>query len=70
VRTIETIAADIAAAWRNPNVYARNYLDYMMNPWGYDSPRDAALYFLSNAAGWRGPDAKRLKAELKAVLGK
>jgi hypothetical protein len=27
------------------------------------------LYFLANAGTWRGPDAKRIKNELKALAG-
>jgi hypothetical protein len=27
------------------------------------------LYFLANAGTWRGPDAKRIKAELKEMVG-
>lgn len=65
MRTIQEIAGEIARTWVNPNYAAKPYLDYMLNPWGFDSPESAALYFLCNATTWRGPDAKRLKAELK-----
>lgn len=68
MRTIEAIGRDIAQTWKNPNPYARPYIHYMIDAWGVDSPRDAALRFLCNASGWRGEDAKRLKAELKAAL--
>ena len=33
-----------------------------------DDARTVVLYFLSNSATWRGPDAKRIKAELKEML--
>jgi hypothetical protein len=36
--------------------------------YGYDSGKSIVLYFLSNAATWRGPEAKRIKAELKGML--
>ena len=70
MRTIETIAADIARTWHKPTIYAKPYLEYMINPWGHETSRDAALYFLANASAWRGEDAKRLKAELKAALAR
>jgi hypothetical protein len=34
----------------------------------YDTGEHVVAYFLANASGWRGPDARRLKAELKALL--
>lgn len=67
MRTIQEIAAEIARTWVKPNYAAKPYLDYMVDPWGADSPRSAAMYFLSNASTWRGPDAQRLKSELKAA---
>jgi len=37
----------------------------------YDESGDTmVLYALSNLLNWRGEDAKRLKAEMKAHLGK
>ena len=30
--------------------------------------RSIVLYFLANAQQWRGPDARRIKAELKSML--
>lgn len=35
-----------------------------------DSGESVVLYALSNLQHWRGEDAKRLKAEMKAHLGK
>jgi hypothetical protein len=32
-----------------------------------DSAESIVAYFLSNAATWRGADARRIKAELKAL---
>ena len=34
----------------------------------YDSMASVVAYFLSNATGWRGDDARRLKAELKKAV--
>jgi hypothetical protein len=33
-----------------------------------DSAESVVLYFLSNASGWRGDDAKRIKSELRDML--
>jgi hypothetical protein len=35
----------------------------------FDSAHSIVLYFLSNAQGWRGEDARRIKAELKQMAG-
>ena len=51
---------------------AAPYLDAMLDlqsvneSYGHDSGRCMALYFVCNAAQWRGPLAKAVKAELKA----
>jgi len=33
-----------------------------------DDAASVVIYFLSNATTWRGDDARRVKAELKAML--
>jgi hypothetical protein len=33
-----------------------------------DTGRSVVLYFLSNASGWRGETARRIKNELKTLL--
>ncbi len=74
VRPLSAIARDIRASW--PNVYfgavpylgAMAQLDRVTDDYGQDSAESIVLYFLSNARNWRGPDAKRIKAELKALL--
>jgi len=74
MRTLQTIAQDIKANWPKVNYAARPYLDAMhtlekvSDNYLYDSGRSIVLYFLSNASGWRGEEAKRIKAELKAML--
>ena len=73
-RPLSTIARDIRSNW--PNVYfgAKPYLDAMSqlnsikDPYYEDSGQSVVLYFLSNAATWRGEHAKRIKLELKAIL--
>ena len=60
--------------WKNPSPYAVPYIKALLScpnldtMYGQDSARDITLYFLSNAAGWRGETAKLVKAELKRRL--
>ncbi len=73
VRPLSVIAAEIRRTW--PRVYfgAVPYLDAMEqlnsidDAFYADSGRSVVLYFLANAGTWRGPDAKRIKAELRAL---
>jgi hypothetical protein len=74
-RPLYTIAIEIERTWK-PQVSraARPYVDAMfkvasLDDMYYSDPADSLVrYFLSNAATWRGEDAKRIKAELKAML--
>jgi hypothetical protein len=62
--------------WKKVNFGAVPYLDAMTtlgsihDDYGCDSAESIVRYFLSNATGWRGETAKRIKAELKALLPK
>lgn len=73
-RPISDIARDISRAWPKPNFAAKPYLDAMRglysvhDAYGYDSGKSVVLYFLGNAASFKGEAAKALKAELKAAL--
>lgn len=73
-RSLHNIAGDIMANWSNPYFGAVPYIDAMRHiesvtdSFGYDSGQDIVMYFLSNAKTWRGPIAKAIKAELKAML--
>lgn len=74
-RPIYEIAFDIRRAWGTKvSPYAKPYLDAMASlnsindKYVYDTASSIVAYFLSNASGFRGDDAKRLKAELKAML--
>lgn len=73
-RPLYKIAKDIRANWRNVNFAAKPYLQAMdqllkiEDAYGHDSGRDVVLYFLANAGSWRGDDARRVKAELNAML--
>lgn len=74
MRTISEISEEIRNDWRKPYFGAVPYLEamqYMDSPrdnFGADSGREIVLYFLSNATGWKGEVARRVKAELKALL--
>lgn len=76
VRSLATIAREIAADWKNvyfgavPYLQAMRSLDTVRDNYGYDSAESIVLYFLSNAKTWKGDTAKRIKAELKAMLPK
>jgi hypothetical protein len=73
-RYISDIATDISNDWENVNYAAAPYLQAMLtldtidDRFGADDARSIVLYFLSNAQTWRGPVAKEIKAELKAML--
>jgi len=73
-RPLSTIAREIRADWRPVNYAAAPYLsamsglDAITDTYGCDSGRGVVAYFLSNASTWRGPVARRIKAELKEML--
>ncbi len=73
-RLIYEIAADIEKHWPNVFFGARPYLDAMKeirlieDMYLYDTADSVVRYFLSNAANWRGENARRVKAELKDML--
>jgi len=75
VRPLYLIARDIKKAWPKVNYAAKPYLDAMQDlssindKYGYDDARSIVLYFLSNAASFRGDEAKALKLELKSIVG-
>lgn len=72
-RPISEIAAEIDEKWPKVSPAARPYLDAMYDletiddKYMYDDAESIILYFLSNAASWRGDDAKRIKKELKEL---
>lgn len=73
-RPISAIAFEAYKLWQKPNFGALPYLKAMMglssidDTYGVEDARSIVLYFLSNASTWRGEDARRIKAELKAML--
>lgn len=72
-RPLAEIAREIRCLWIKPYFGAVPYLqamqtlDSVSDDYGADSGKSIVLYFLANASSWRGPDAKRIKAELKAL---
>lgn len=78
VRPVSVIAAEIRADWsargRGVSPYAVPYLNAMgelssaAEMYYEDSAASIIRYFLANAATWRGETAKRVKAELKAMI--
>lgn len=75
-RPICVIARDIDRCWPKVSVHAKPYLRAMFQLNGpddtfyCDNARSVVNYFLANAHGFRGPAARELKAELKALLQK
>tara|TARA_A100000172_G_scaffold46113_1_gene28524 strand:- start:268 stop:501 length:234 start_codon:yes stop_codon:yes gene_type:complete len=74
-RSLNVIAADIESDWQEKvNIAARPYLDAMHalidtnDRFGLDDGDSIVRYFLSNATTWRGPVARNIKAELKALI--
>lgn len=74
-RPLYTIAAEIRKDWGSKlNYAAKPYLDAMSelssikDAYYLDSGRSIVAYFLANAGTWRGEVARRVKAELNAML--
>lgn len=73
-RPLYQIARDIRRDWKNVNYAAAPYLsalgslDSIKDNYEADSGKSIVLYFLANAGTWKGPKAKEIKAELKAML--
>ncbi len=74
-RPLRDIAQEIYQDWRPVSPYAKPYLEAMStlssidDNYMMDSGRSVVAYFLSNASQWKGETAKRIKAELKKMLG-
>lgn len=77
-RPLSAIAREIRRDWGQsksgvyfgavPYLEAMASLDTINDKYGYDDARGMVNYFLANAGAWRGEVAKRVKAELKAML--
>lgn len=74
-RPLHKIATDIRLHWPKPfyaaapYIRAMGYMDSISDKYGADDARSIVLYFLSNAGTWKGDDARRIKAELRAMIG-
>jgi hypothetical protein len=73
-RPLHEIAAEIRSDWKKPFFGALPYLNAMaelssiQEMYFQDSACSIVNYFLVNATTWRGEVARRVKAELKALL--
>ena len=74
-RPLHAVARDIRNDWTNPYfgavpyLQAMSLLDSIDDMYGFDTAESIVRYFLSNASTWRGETAKRIKKELKAMVG-
>ena len=72
-RPISVIAREIRKTWPKVNYAAEPYLDAMLtlnlitDRYLFEDAKTMVIYFLGNAQTWRGEDARRIKAELKAL---
>lgn len=75
-RPLYVIAREIHRACRDkswyyaamPYVRAMTQLSDISESYGYDTGDSVVRYALSNLTSWRGDDARRVKAELRAML--
>jgi hypothetical protein len=75
-RSLSTIAREIRKEWgakinyaAKPYLEAMFSLDKVSDSYGYDDGKSIVLHFLANASTFRGDAAKRIKAELRAMVG-
>lgn len=74
-RKIYSVANDILDNWKRPYFGALPYIRAMLtltdldDNYGHDDARTILVYFLANSRTWRGPDARRIKAEIKQLAG-
>lgn len=75
-RPIYEIAAEIRKDWGSkiyfgakPYVEAMEQLNSITDTYICESAENIIRYFLSNASTWKGEVAKRIKAELKKMVG-
>lgn len=75
VRPLYEIASEIKSNWvswrksyAEPYINAMSDLSSIDDNYMFDSAKSIVLYFLANAQSWRGEVARRIKAELKAMV--
>jgi hypothetical protein len=72
-RPLHKIADDITAHWAWPYFGAVPYIDAMRHlatldeSFGDQAAVNIVIHFLVNAGTWRGPDARRIKQELRGL---
>jgi len=72
--TVSEIAYAIAKDWKNVSPYAADYLNAMKSinsvedNYYADSAKSVVMYFLANAASYRGENARAYKALLKEMV--
>ena len=73
-RPIHVIAAEIQSDWKNvyfgavPYLREMHFLSSIKDHCGCETADSVLLYFISNAKTWRGETARRIKAEINAML--
>jgi hypothetical protein len=73
-RPLHKIADEIMRKWARPYFGAVPYINALTHlsakedHFGVESGDSVIRRFLVNAATWRGDDARRIKAELRAIL--
>jgi len=75
MRKLRDIAAEITSNWTTINngaareaLECMKEMDYPDQPFGSDSNGFSVIgSFLSNSVGWRGAEARRIKAELRKM---
>lgn len=76
VRPLYEIAREIRAEWKNvwfgavPYLEALERLDSINDRYIAESAREQVERFLGNAGTWKGEAARRIKAELKQLVGR
>lgn len=76
MRRLSEIAKEITADWLSMSIYAAPYIRAMLHlslisdKYICEDGEGIVLRFLCNAGSWRGPVARRIKAELKSMLPK
>lgn len=74
LRPISIIAQEIDDKWEKVSIHTQPYLNAMRwltrveDMYVADDAKSIILYFLSNAQGWKGTTARRIKAELKGMI--
>ena len=74
-RPLHKIAAEIKSDWKKVNFAAKPYLDAMLtlntpnDKYFFDSADMVVRHFLCNSGTWKGETARRVKAELRKMVG-